>query len=147
MQIKYTTPPNWDKIVAKFNVKETDHNYYTYGDCIYIPSRIQVTQDILRHEMTHAEQQNHDENVANIWWQNYIHDPEFRLDQEVEAYGNQYYFLCQNNKDRNKQARILHEFASVLAGPLYNNCVEYQEAYRRIKESSKLSPDLDTQKK
>jgi hypothetical protein len=144
MKISFATPPLWDKIKAKFPVTEDSHIWYTHGDCIYSPSKIIPPDDIIVHEMVHQEQQESNDDVANIWWQNYMHDPDFRLSQEAEAYGAQYRFWCAKVKDRNQRDKILRQIGQALAGKEYGNCVSSSEAMKLVREFSEHGrPKLD----
>ena len=133
MKISYSNPPVWDKIIEKFGIKDGDPIFATYGDCLYSPSGIEPTDDLLVHEMCHAEQQAHSEDTAKLWWQNYMYDPVWRVEQEAEAYGAQYAFLCAKYKDRNKRANILWDLAGILAGPIYGNATDRISAQKLIR--------------
>ncbi len=138
MQIKFTTPPEWDLIKEKFNLTENQHILYTHGNCMYSPSKISPTDDLIRHEEVHAEQQGYSDDVAKLWWQRYIHDPVWRIEQEAEAYGAQYYFLCQKYKDRNTRARYLAQMAYAISGPVYGNATTYAEASKMIRQFARM---------
>lgn len=149
MQIKLTTPPLWEQISEKFNLTPEQPIWYTHGDCIYSPSGVTPPLDIIIHEMVHAEQQEHHDDVANIWWKRCLHDPDFQIAQEAEAYGAQYRFLCERYKDRNVRDKWLRGLAEVLSGPTYGNRVNYTDARQLIKEFAehgrpKLTQMLDT---
>jgi len=134
VNISYEKPPIFEEAEKLFGVTEKDPVFYTFADTCYIPSGIPITADLIAHEETHAEQQEHDPLVAKIWWQRYFIDPDFRIEQEAEAYGAQYRFLCRIYRDRNAQARILHGLASHLSGKIYGYCIGLLEASRKIKE-------------
>lgn len=135
MKISNEKPPIYDEANALFRLDELKlGTIFTYGDTLYNPSNMPISEDLVEHEMTHAHQQQHDETVAGLWWKRYIDDPQFRLDQEVEAYAQQYKFLCKTQKDRNKRARMLHQIATMLSGPMYGNIVTHTEAMRRVRE-------------
>lgn len=133
MNVLNTKPPCYERAAALFGLKEGDPIFFTYGDTIYNPGNATLTTDLLVHEQTHGEQQEMHPDVAAIWWERYCHDPEFRVEQEAEAYGAQYEFLCRQYKDRNKRARIMHVLAKALSGPMYGNCVSYQDAAEKIR--------------
>lgn len=139
MQISNEKPPCWEEANKLFKLEELDlGTVFTYGDTLYNPSNVPISQDLFAHEETHGHQQEHNDTVAGLWWKRYIADPAFRLDQEVEAYGAQYAFLCQREKDRNKRAQMLWRIATALAGPMYGNIVTHSEAMRRIRECAKI---------
>ena len=128
MKIVNTPPPNYKEIQKYF----PDANYekgvlFTYGNTCYCKS---ITPDLVVHEEIHTRQQtNPDE-----WWNKYFTDKQFRLEQEVEAYRNQWIYIDNNVKDRNQKARMLHKIAVDLSGSLYGNLVSYNEAISLIKD-------------
>ena len=134
MKINFSKPPLWEEINKKFKVKETDDIFYTFGDTIYSPNRVVPSDDVIKHEEQHAEQQNHNDKDAEIWWRKFIHDPEFRVVEEGEAYGAQYRFLCQKYKDRNYRAKILWNLAEILSSNIYGNCINHSEALKVIRQ-------------
>lgn len=137
MKISNEKPPIYDEANALFKLDELNMGtIFTYGDTLYNPSKILLTQDLIAHEEMHAHQHQHDETVAKLWWKRFIEDPQFRVDQEIEAYGAQYKFLCNSQRDRNKRAVILHRLAGMLASPMYGNIITHSEAQRRIRESA-----------
>lgn len=90
-----------------------------------IHSKYPITLDLLEHEKTHVRQQLSFEGGPEAWWAKYLEDEKFRLSQEVEAYRVQYQYLRGSIKDRNKLAKHAHDFASVLAGPMYGKITTY----------------------
>lgn len=134
MNIVTARPPCYDQAQKAFGFSDDDVIYFTYGNTIYNPTGHHIADHIIRHEEVHAEQQQHDPVVAKIWWDRYIADAEFRLQQEVEAYGAQYKFICAKKKDKNTQIRTLWDLAEHLAAPLYGSCITQAEARRRISD-------------
>lgn len=131
MKISFDYPPIYEEIKKKF--KLSGREVFTFGDTIYNPAKLQISDHLMIHEETHGEQQKHDDTVAKIWWQRYLQDKEFLLNQEVEAYSNQYKFICNKVKDRNARFRNLHIICQDLAGPMYGNAISYTDAMRRIR--------------
>lgn len=134
MQIILAKPPNHEEVSKFFNLKPEDVIFYTYGDKCYNPSMVKMPVEIIAHEEIHIEQQNANEDVANLWWQRYMKDPVWRVEQEAEAYGAQYAFVCRSHKDRNYRARYLDGISKHLSGPIYGNAIDYQGARRMILE-------------
>jgi hypothetical protein len=64
----------------------------------------------------------------DAWWREYLSNPRFRLEQEAEAYGEQYKFFCDHRKDRNQRSKFCMELASQLSGPLYQLAVSHSQA-------------------
>lgn len=136
IKISYEKPPIWDAICATFKIIPKNV-YFTYGDIIYNPDKLEIPIDILEHEKVHMEQQKHNETDAALWWGKYLREPEFRLDQEARGYGRQYEVICGIIKDRNKRNHLLIQLAKSLSGPLYNNIISQSEAMKLIKSFSK----------
>lgn len=109
---------------------------YTYGETLYVPSGRPVPDDLMIHEETHVEQQGAS---PDAWWDRYLIDPYFRFQQELEAYANQYRYLCSQHFDRNHRARILMDLSRILAGPVYGNLVERGDAYAMIKKQANVT--------
>lgn len=135
MDISLKKPPIFERASKLFGVKESDIIWYTYGDTIYAPCKKIPPDYIIVHEQIHAEQQSHSEEGAKLWWERYFHDADFRASQEAEAYGMQLRWMRNQKtwKDRNVQAKILHEIANNLSGLVYGKCLAYDEAKKIVK--------------
>lgn len=122
-QVKYEFPPNIAAIRAK--LKPTDRTVFTYGDTIYVPSGTPMTPDLRAHEDAHVIQQKH--MGADAWWAQYLTDPMFRLEQELQAYQSQWQFM-QRNYGRTERRKALKHISRDLAGPMYGNLMSKSEA-------------------
>lgn len=149
MRVSYEKPPCWDECVKAFDFDQTN-TVFSYGDLIYNPAGIEIPDHLMVHEETHMDQQRRDSHVASIWWKRYIVDVAFRMDQEAEAYGRQYRFICTKVKDKNARFRNLHMLAEFMAGPMYGKAISYNDAIGRIraqalkggdKPRSRLTPE------
>lgn len=107
----------------KFGVNWDDNIIFTYGDTIYC--KTDIPEDLKVHEATHIRQQ---KSGAKEWWDRYLNDNAFRLDQEVEAYKNQYNYLKIVIKDRNKLFLHKHRIAKDLSSYIYGNIISYSDA-------------------
>lgn len=159
MQILIEKPPEWIMTGCLNNFRlDLNTTLWTYEDTIYNPGGFNIPDDLLVHEQTHMIQQakyagegvaylldegHLDEikipeqpvvNSADAWWKRYLSDADFRLEQEMQAYGVQYAFFCDKIKDRNKQAKFLVRLADTLASPLYQVAIGQIEARKGIKE-------------
>jgi hypothetical protein len=128
MKIIISYPPNYKEITAVLT--PNPRAIFTYGSSIYNPSGSHVTKDLIAHEEVHERQQNGD---PKTWWKRYLSEPQFRLQQETEAYKRQYQYLCSTNTNRNYQFQILQALAMILASPMYGNLTTIEEAMRLIK--------------
>lgn len=82
-------PPNYEEIKIIFPALPRG-TAFCYGDTIYNPSGREILPDKDLHEQVHSGQQGSD---PEAWWSRYLTDPEFRLSQELEAYGTQFAFV------------------------------------------------------
>lgn len=138
MKIVNENPPhNLRETIKSFGMDAHDNVIYTYGDAIYNPGSHNIPDYLVEHEKTHSEQQG---SKPDTWWDRYLQDPYFRIEQESQAYAKQFAFICKRVNDRNKRARILHELASVLSGPVYGKVIGHTAAMKLIKEKSNVKP-------
>lgn len=139
MKILIAKPPIWQEANKLFKLEELNlGTIFTYGDTLYNPFNVQLTDDLIAHEECHARQQHHSDDGARIWWRAYIDHPEFRVEQELQAYGAQYKCLCGTIIDPNRRARQLNELAKILAGPMYGGIISHTGALTKIKKSSRI---------
>lgn len=136
MKIVHELPPNWRELCSTFDL-EGRPTVFTYGDTIYNPVGFAMSEDLIRHEEVHSRQQNHTEEGAKEWWDKFIEDEVFRIQQEAEAYGAQYRFICSKSKNRERNFRDLWELAGFLSGPMYGNVIKHSDAMALIKKFSK----------
>lgn len=133
--VRNTTPPNWLEIVERFPiVKEHSMNVvFTYAPHIYIPGGMEITPDVWMHENVHLKQQ--EELGVRVWWECYLKDDQFRLDQELEAYGLQ---LAMFNGAPGK-VREYHKdrLAMDLSSAMYGNIISFGEAASKIRRIAK----------
>lgn len=137
MKIVNEKPPFLDKIISAGMNPNLDRTVFTYGDTIYNPSGKEIPEYLLVHEEVHSKQQG---NKPKEWWEQYIKDQKFRLQQETEAYAAQLAFMCSEQRDRNQRARVLHEIAVTLSGPTYGKSIDYQLASKTVKHLSGVKP-------
>ena len=135
--IKYSKelPPNWDMIQATFKGVTWERGIIvTYGDTYYCKEK--VSDDLEAHEETHMRQQ--EAWGVEEWWKNYIENPVFRLDQEVEAYKNQLAFLrnkmmaFSRNERRYKIKQYQEHFAMILSSDIYGHMIQYNQALQKL---------------
>lgn len=144
MKIVRAIPPNFEAVCKAFpEVRNEPRVIFTYGDTIYAPGGEHgVTEDLAVHEEVHQRQQ---ENYGLIfkkklgpwlWWNRYLKDSKFRLDQELRAYRKQYRFLksCISNRDH-LHGQLLR-LADDLSAPIYGGLVTKIQAIELIKQDS-----------
>lgn len=127
-------PPNWDLIKIVFPKAEGTKTIFCYGNTIYNPFDIKITPDLEAHEEVHVEQQGND---PDAWWTKYISDPQFRTEQEIEAYGVQLSFAKKNGVSGKLLYWLEDKLADALSGDVYGNLLTFGEAKSKIKNFSK----------
>ena len=145
MRVLNTFPPNWNKIKEAFPNAEAEKAVFCYGEVVHNPFNSNITRDLEVHEAVHSKQQGDD---PEKWWEKYISDPAFRLEQEIEAYGVQVYHLkttkVMREDEKGKWVEVyipsrvieyyLEKIAQTLSGPLYGNIIAYHKAHTRIRK-------------
>lgn len=127
-KLLFELPPNFDILDEHFTI-DKDSIVVTYHPNVYASGPI--PHDVLEHEGVHLKQQG--EIGVEKWWERYLEDVEFRMEQELEAYRFQWQWLSQNVRDRNMLARHMNRIASDLSGPMYGNMIGYQDAVNKIR--------------
>lgn len=125
-------PPIAEKAHQCFEIDDF-RTVYAYGTNIYNPAGTSVPSEILEHESVHMHQQDK-YGGPERWWKMYLEDEIFRMEMELEAYGRQYWYYCNEvQKDRNKQTKYLFELVSVLLSPMYKISREYTGDHEHVR--------------
>ncbi len=121
-------PPNYDLICDHIPaVRQNSAIVFTYGNKIYSPKFETLSDDLMAHEEVHTKRQkNPDE-----WWQRYLTDVQFRLDEEVAAYRVQWQYMI-DHYGRQQRRSMLQKIAKDLSSPMYGKIVTKQEAIKLI---------------
>lgn len=125
-------PPNIEKIKKVFDI-EGRSVLFAYTPFIFNPLNGRIDEPLRIHELTHMAQQG-ENGGPEKWWDKYLEDTEFRLEQEVEAYSNQYNSYCTFDKDRNARSNFLVHISKELSSDLYGNLIPYSQAFKLIKD-------------
>ncbi len=133
MKIVNEFPPNFTNIEFVFPNLREHKPIFAYGDTIYNPYEIEVGKDLEIHEEVHSKQQGDD---PETWWNKYLTDTEFRLSQEIEAYGTQYAF-AKKYVNRKLSDWLKDKLAKALSGKLYGELLSFQEAESKIRNYAK----------
>lgn len=128
MKIKTKYPPNINKIKEKFG-NIPNNLVFTYKNILYSPSGRNISKDLKVHEKVHIKQQGDN---SDSWWNKYLNDESFRLNQELEAYKKQYNFFKNTCKIKSRIPQFLNKIASDLSGTIYGNIISFDEAKRLI---------------
>ncbi len=130
--LKY--PPNYEIISLAFPAIEKHTPIFCYGDTIFNPFRVSITPDLEFHESIHMRQQGSD---PDSWWNRYCIDKDFRYEQELEAYSNQYAFAKKKGARGKLLDWIKEKCAQSFSSDLYNFGISYGEAESKIRQYAK----------
>lgn len=131
MNIVRGTPPNFAAIVAVFPFAARHGVMFTWGDTVYVNGIPDIPTQLKAHEAVHSQRQ------AKLggpqhWWDRYLIDPAFRLEEEIIAHRAEYRTLKHILQNRNHLAQNLDFIAERLASPLYGAMITKQAAKRAI---------------
>ena len=133
MSVVKNYPPNFTIISRTFNIRGKAV-VFTYGQTIYNPQGGAIADHLEVHESVHGRQQGDD---PKSWWDRYLREPKFRLEQEVEAYAYQYAFVKHQEWGDKTEQNFLQAIASDLSSPIYGKVVTYQDAEDMIKKEAR----------
>lgn len=136
MKIIVANPPNIEKLKQFFEVGDDAEAAFCYGEIIYNPRGTKLAQHQIFHEEIHFAQQT-EVGGPEIWWDKYITDVDFRILQEVVAYGRQVWFI-REEQGENRALAAARFYAACMAGPVYANMIDSSTAYKKIIEISEL---------
>lgn len=129
MKVIRAYPPNFAQIAAAFPIKGMPGIIYAYGDRIYNPSGVSTPAWIMAHEETHGAQQKLGDGYdVKAWWDRYIADPTFRLEQEIPAHRAEWKAYKGFMPDKTYADRI----AVRLSSRLYGNLISKERALEEI---------------
>lgn len=115
--------PYLKEFKAQFAINE-EEVAFPYKGKIY--SNKELTEDLVEHEKVHFKQQ--EEIGADEWVKEYLSNPTFRVNMEVEAYKHQ----LSLHKDKNIKEATRIQIAKALSSPMYGNVLTYKEAYSKV---------------
>lgn len=126
--MQYTIKPQSEFPLLLEYAKEfpiTDKTIFALNEVIF--TNYPLTPDLLIHEIRHLEQQ---QKVGLAEWvYDFLHNPEKRLEYELDAYQTQ----LRSIKDKNHRNKVRIESARNLSSDLYGNIITYQEAFVKLK--------------
>jgi hypothetical protein len=143
VKILFAFPPNFTTLNRAFKLNGRPA-IFSWGDTIYNPYRCMITPELMAHEEVHGERQEaagplQDTDGRCIynwgperWWEKYIREIAFRLNEEILAHRAEFATFCRNHPCLHDQAKALKQIAGRLSGPLYGQIISTQEAMARI---------------
>jgi hypothetical protein len=127
MKILTTKPPNWQRIADTFPV---DWNSIIIAYYPNIHCGVEVSNQKQAHEEIHLSRQR--DLGVDLWWEYYLTNPSFRLNEEVEAYKVEVEWVKENIATRNQRRFLLDKIYSDLSGSVYGFICSYEEAKRML---------------
>ena len=128
-------PPMFAEIVKAFPEADSPGALFTWGNRIYNPSKANIPRELLAHEEVHHQRQGEEEAGIRAWWERYLVDARFRLDEELPAHIAEYKAFRGGRSGYSRKG-MLHHIADRLSGPFYGGLVTYQEAVELISEGA-----------
>jgi len=128
MRILQERPPNFEAVLRRFPCADKLGVLFAWGDVLYVPDGGDPGHELLAHELEHGRRQLA-MGVAS-WWERYLVDRRFLLDEELAAHRAEYAKFCEAYT--RGRARFLTFIAQRLSGPLYGHPVAFDEACRLI---------------
>lgn len=122
-------PPVYDRCAEQFGVDWEDGVIFTYGDTIFCKNKVHPCK--VAHEKVHIKQQGDD---PDAWWDRYFEDPQFRLEQELEAYKAETRWMNQNMRDRNERFRAIRQNAKDISSSVYGSIISFDEALKILRK-------------
>lgn len=136
LSISSQKPPNWENIIKIFPNLGSDPKFlpiFCYGNVVYNVRGDKLREDLIVHEKVHALQQ---KDGIEGWWYKFLNDLDFRLDQELDAYGAQYAFL-KGIIPNKKHSKVLYDLAHDLVN-WYGLSITQSQAESKIRNRAKL---------
>jgi hypothetical protein len=130
MKIEIAYPPNIDAIDRVFHIKGKSI-LYAYGDRIYNPMGVYIEPKLMAHEQEHGRRQQDD---IEEWWEVYIRNERFRLQEEIVAHQAEYHYMLAQAANRYERRSALNITAKRLAAPLYGRLITVKEAKKVLKK-------------
>lgn len=131
MRVVVERPPMYAEILERFPAAASAGVVFTWEDTIFNPSQTVLHQDLVAHEEVHSDQQA--PSGPRSWWERYLADDAFRLEQELPAYRRQYDVACSFIPHRSVRQTRLRLLALDLSSPLYGSLISFEQALRKIR--------------
>ena len=134
MNIVTEPPAIYDRAKDVFGLDFVkDKLVMTYGENVHTHTG-HLSDDLVAHEQTHIDQQSAYEGGPAAWWERYLVDPQWRLEQELQAYRKQWQWMLKHEPNRQKRFDTLRHCAQCLSGHIYGNIISLSDAMKRIRE-------------
>lgn len=124
MNFSLQKPPIYERLKARFGVSWDKGIAITYGDTVY--SKYPIDKILASHEEVHVWQQA--QMGVEEWWNLYLNNDNFRLNQEVQAYKRQIEAIKTFIKDKNQAFLAIRKIYLDLSSDMYGNICNFDQA-------------------
>ena len=124
-------PPNIDQIRKAFRL--SGREIFAWDGVIYAPASRGLPPHLIEHEKIHFRQQR-EVGGPQAWWNRYVEDPRWRLEQEMEATIVEYRVYSTTHGRKQRRA-FLDVLAKRLSSPMYGGMITTKAAKARIKKA------------
>lgn len=138
MRIIRAFPPNFREISEHFPIRGRQGLLYSWGDTIYNPSGVVIPPWLIEHEEVHGRRQMGgimpifaepaNTQKVRIWWDQYLHDKQFRLREELLAHRAEFASFQKQAVSFKDSDLYLDTISERLSSSLYGNMVTQREA-------------------
>jgi len=126
-------PPNIELVRSILPIDRSDIVFSYFPD-IYNPSGKTIYADLMIHEEMHLAEQ--ERMGVDKWWHKYLHNKDFRFEQEIIAFAAQYAYGLKAYK-RKVADKMLSDFALSLSDGIYGKMNTYSATETIIRRKSK----------
>lgn len=129
-------PPNFNKIISVFPAGAKNSTIFAYSPYIYVSGKPELSPALNAHENVHISRQEIYTGGAEAWWDRYLTDKNFRLEEELIAHCAEYDYLMKFGS-RSERRNALKVVSARLSGPLYHLGLSPKQAAKLIEEKLK----------
>ncbi len=134
MRIVASLPPKHVYEGCKEAFELTGNEIWCYGNTIHNPSGGMLPYAKIAHERTHRDQQGDD---IDGWWELYLEDSDFRLQQELEAHIVEYRVFCLRQRNSKLRQAYLEDIGERLSSGTYGSMIPKGPAMYMVKSQRK----------
>lgn len=127
MKISMQKPPIYERLEEAFGKGLWERGVLiTYGDTVHC-AKGSMSADLQEHEQVHIDRQAAYPGGHVAWWERYLIDPKFRLEEELAAYRVQVAYINRYTPNKRKRQDKLHWIAKSMSES-YGDMITYGQA-------------------
>lgn len=140
VKIVHAYPPNYAQLKEHFKLPPSHNIVFAWGETMFSPNLKNVITDAIKaHEAAHGARQlsfaatGDAEQSVRAWWNRYIEEIAFRLDEEVIGHRAEFKHIQNSGgASRRDKEKALEWIASKLSSPLYGGLIMFNDAVREL---------------